>query len=112
LFENNFDKEFVKTFLIQKRGFFNWNGNFLLNFPIYSNPENSRDLLKLFDLIFSICGADSELFNDLFYAKARYDDQTYFEKLKRKCKNEILKLVIDWIVENLGLDFLMGVLIW
>jgi hypothetical protein len=82
LFKNNFDKEFVKTFLMRK----NWrNENFLLCFSDYSKPENSSDLLKLFDLIFSIFGADLELFNDLFYSRSEYDNNpTFFEKLKKK----------------------------
>jgi hypothetical protein len=64
LFKINFGEVFVKTFLMRKNTI---NENFLLRYSDYSDPENSSDLLKLFDLIFSICGADLELFNDLFY---------------------------------------------
>jgi hypothetical protein len=81
---------------------------FFLRYFVYSNPENSSDLLKLFDLIFSIFGADLELFNDLFYSRSKYDNNlTFFEKLKENYKNEELKfkLITDWIEKKLGHDF-------
>jgi hypothetical protein len=105
LFKNNFGKEFVKTFLMQK----GWkNENFLLCFSDYSKPENCSDLLKLFDFIFSIFGADLELFKDLFYSRSSWDNQTFFEKLKEKYKKENKKFesITDWIEKNLGHDFL------
>jgi hypothetical protein len=105
LFKNNFGKEFVKTFLMRKD---KWNANFLFYYN-YSEPENSRDLLKLFDLIFSICGADFDLFNDLFYSRPKYENNpTFFGKLKEnyKYENKKFKLITDWIEKNLGRDFL------
>jgi hypothetical protein len=103
---NNFGKEFVKTFLMRKGSVYN--ENFLLYFYAYSNLENWSDLLKLFDLIFSIFGADLELFNDLFYSKSKYGNQTFFEKLKENYKNENekFKSITDWIEKNLGHGFL------
>jgi hypothetical protein len=101
---NNFGKEFVKTFLMRKGSVYN--ENFLLYFYDYSDLENCSDLLKLFDLIFSICGADLELFNDLFYSKSKYGNQTFFEKLKETYEVEKLKLITDWIEKNLGHGFL------
>jgi hypothetical protein len=110
LFKNNFDKEFVKEFLMRKRGWLN--ANFFSRFSAYSKPENCSDLLKLFDLIFSICGADSELFSYLLLSKSKSklpNNQTFFMELKENYKMEEfkLKLVIDWIDKNLGHDFLI-----
>jgi hypothetical protein len=85
-----------------------WNVNFLFYYN-YSEPENCSDLLKLFDLIFSIFGADSELFNFLFFSRSGFDNNpTFFEKLKKNYKKEDkkLKLITDWIKKNLGHDFL------
>jgi hypothetical protein len=105
LLKNNFGKEFVKKNLMQKDS---GNANFLLYFYDYSDPENCSDLLKLFGLIFTICGADLELFNDLFYSRSNYYNQTFFEKLKKKYEkeNKKFKLITDWIEKNLGRDFL------
>jgi hypothetical protein len=106
LFKNNFDKEFVRTFLMQKSY---CDENFLLRYDDYSNSDKCSDLLKLFDLIFSICGADFDLFDDLFYFRSR-DGQTFFEKLEERYENENeelkLKLITDWIEKILGHDFL------
>jgi hypothetical protein len=85
-----------------------WNENFLFKSD-YSKPENCSDLLKLFSLIFSIFGADSELFNFLFFSRSGFDNNpTFFEKLKENYKNENKKLksITDWIEKNLGHDFL------
>jgi hypothetical protein len=102
LFKNNFDKKFVKKFLMQKN---NRDENFLLSrYFVYSKPENSSDLLKLLDLIFSIFGADLELFNDLFYSKSK-DNETFFKKLTKKYKTK-LNLITDWMKKNLGRNFL------
>jgi hypothetical protein len=115
LFKNNFDKKFVKKFLMQKN---NKNKNFLLSYDydyVYSNPEKSSDLLKLLDLIFSIFGADLELFTDLFYSKSK-ENQTFFEKFKRNetffenltenYNKTKLNLITDWMEKNLGRNFL------
>jgi hypothetical protein len=86
-----------------------FNANFLLLFPDYSDPYCCSDLLKLFDLIFSIFGADLELFNFLFFTRSKYYDiQTFFEKLKKKYGNgnKKFKLITDWIEKNLGRNFL------
>jgi hypothetical protein len=102
---NNFGKEFVKTFLMRKSK--GWNENFLLRSMGFSSPENSGDLLKFFDLIFSICGVDLELFNDLFYSKSKYRrNLPFFKRLKKNYETEELKLITDWIEKNLGHDFL------
>jgi hypothetical protein len=104
LFKNNFDKKFVKKFLMQKNI---WDENFLLSrylFDVYSDPENSSDLLKLFDLIFSIFGADLELFNDLFYSKSK-GNETFFDRLTKNYKTK-LNLITDWMKKNLGRNFL------
>jgi hypothetical protein len=105
LFKNNFDKKFVKKFLMQKSY---RDENFLLyHYEVYSNPENSSDLLELLDLIFSIFGADLELFKDLFYSTSKFNTQTFFEKLKEKYKDETeLNLITDWMEKNLGRNFL------
>ncbi len=105
LFKNNFDKKFVKKFLMQKN---NQNEIFLLYHDnIYSYPGNFNRLLKLLGLIFSIFGADLELFNDLFYSKPK-ENQTFFEKLTKNYKREEIKLnlITDWMKENLGHDFI------
>jgi hypothetical protein len=102
LFKNNFDKKFVKKFLMQKN---NWDKNFLSRYSVYSNPRNSSDLLKLLDLIFSIFGADLELFKDLFYSKSK-ENETFFEKLIKKYSKTELSLVTDWMGKNLGRNFL------
>jgi hypothetical protein len=103
LFKNNFDKKFVKKFLMQKN---NSDENFLLSYyGVYSKPGNSRDLLKLLDLIFSIFGADLELFNDLFYSKSK-DNETFFKRLIENYNNTKLNLVTDWMKKNLGRNFL------
>jgi hypothetical protein len=73
LFKSNFDKEFVETFLIQK---VRWNENFLLCSHVYLYPDYCSDLLNLFELIYSICGPDFELFTDLF-------NKTFLMKLNR-----------------------------
>jgi hypothetical protein len=104
LFKNNFDLEFLKSFLMRKDGY---NENFLMGYEeIYSDPENCSDLLKLFDLILSIFGTDLELFEDLFYSKSIINDQTFFEKLREKYKNKEFRFISDWIEKNLGHDFL------
>jgi hypothetical protein len=96
------DKEFVKTILSRKDGFFN------TNFPSfsydYSDPENFGDLLALLDSIFSICGADVELFKDLFCSRSGFD-RTFFMELTENYENEKSKLVTDWIEKNRGHDF-------
>jgi hypothetical protein len=102
LFKNNFDKKFVKKFLMQKN---NRDENFLSRY-VYSKPENSSELLKLFDLIFSIFGADLELFNDLFYSKPNFN-QTFFERLTEEYNDDTeLNLITDWTKKNLGRNFL------
>jgi hypothetical protein len=103
LFKNNFDKKFVKKFLMQKNIS---DQNFLLSYvySVYSKPENSSDLLKLLDLIFSIFGADLELFNDLFYSKSKRN-VIFFEKLTKNYETE-LNLITDWMKKNLGRNFL------
>jgi hypothetical protein len=87
----------------------NKNENFLLSRYdydyVYSKPEKSSDLLKLLDLIFSIFGADLELFDDLFYSKSK-DNQTFFEKLKENYNKTKLNLITDWMKKNLGRNFL------
>jgi hypothetical protein len=104
LLKNNLDKEFVKEFLMRKGMF---NNNFLLEHHlVYSDPKNSSELLVLFHSILTIFGPDSELFNDLFNSKSEGHDQTFFIKLKENYKDDELKLVIDWIENNLGHDFL------
>jgi hypothetical protein len=102
LFKNNFDEKFVKKFLMQKN---NSDENFLLSYDVYSNPGNSSDLLKLLDLIFSIFGADLELFNDLFYSKSK-DNQTFFEELTKYYNKTEINLITDWMKKNLGRNFL------
>jgi hypothetical protein len=102
LFKNTFDKKFVKKFLMQKN---NWDENFLLRYYDYSNSGNSSDLLKLLNLIFSIFGADLELFDDLFYSKSK-DNETFFEKLTEKYDKTKLNLITDWMKKNLGRNFL------
>jgi hypothetical protein len=102
LFKNNFDKKFVKKFLMQIN---NSDENFLLRYHDYSNSGKSSDLLKLLDLIFSIFGADLELFDDLFYSKSK-DNETFFEKLTEKYDEEKLNLITDWMEKNLGRNFL------
>jgi hypothetical protein len=82
-----------------------WDQNFLLSREIYSKPENSSELLKLLDLIFSIFGADLELFNDLFYSKPKYNE-TFFDKLTEKYNKTKLNLITDWMNKNLGRNFL------
>jgi hypothetical protein len=113
LFKNNFDKEFVKTFLMRKD---EWNENFLF-FSDYSKPGNSNDLLKLFDLIFSIFGAVEQFQNFLFFtrSKSEYYNQTFFVVLKEKYETEDkedkkFKLITDWIKKNLGHDFLKKII--
>jgi hypothetical protein len=103
LFKNNFDKKFVKKFLMQIN---NSNENFLLSYDVYSNPENSSDLLKLLDLIFSVFGADLELFNDLFYSKSKENNKTFFEGLTEDYNKTELNLITDWMEKNLGRNFL------
>ncbi len=96
-----FDKHFVKTILSRKDGFFNTN---FLSFSYgYSDPENLGDLLALLDSIFSICGADLELFKELFFSRSGFG-RTFFIELTENYKNEKLKLVTDWIEKNLGHD--------
>jgi hypothetical protein len=102
LFKNNFDEKFVKKFLMQKN---NKNENFLLYYEVYSNSENSSELLKLLNLIFSIFGADLELFNDLFYSKSKVNE-TFFEKLTKRYNKTELNLITDWMKKNLGRNFL------
>jgi hypothetical protein len=82
-----------------------WDGNFLLFHDVYSNPKNSSDLLKLFDLIFSVFGADLELFDDLFYSKS-YRNVTFFEKLTKRYNETKLNLITGWMKKNLGRNFL------
>jgi hypothetical protein len=94
LFKSHFDKEFIKAFLMQKSRISN--ENFLFFYKEYSKAENSRDLLELFELIFSICGADFELFNYLLKSESGQDNQTFFEKLE-KYKLEESKSIMDWI---------------
>jgi hypothetical protein len=80
--------------------------NFLLyHDDVYSKPKNSSDLLKLFDLIFSIFGADLELFNDLFYSKSEYNE-TFFDELTKNYNKTKLNLITDWMKKNLGRNFL------
>jgi hypothetical protein len=107
-FKKYFDNEFVKTLLMKK---YSDNENFLLdNCYMYISSEKVSDLLELFDTIFLIFGADFELFNDLFYLvpqhKYRNINNTFFDELKEKLKNEELNLFIDWIEKNLGHGFL------
>jgi hypothetical protein len=108
LFKNNFGKKFVKKILMRKD---RWNNeNFLLynSYSVYSKPKNCSDLLKLFDLIFSIFGADSELFKDLFHSKPELSQTSFFEKLEATYYYEEskFKLITDWIEKNLGRNFL------
>jgi hypothetical protein len=58
-----------------------------------------------------ICGADYELFDDLFYSKSIIDDQTFFDKLKENYRNKEFKLITDWVKKNLGHDFLKSQII-
>ncbi len=103
LFKNNFDKKFVKKFLMQKN---NSDKNFLLSrYSVYSNPEKSSELLKLLDLIFSIFGVDLELFNDLFYSKSKVNE-TFFEELTKRYEKTKFNLITEWIKKNLGRNFL------
>jgi hypothetical protein len=103
LFNHNFDKKFVKKFLMQKN---KWDKNFLsCRNDIYSKPENSNDLLKLLDLIFSIFGADLVLFSDLFFSKSDLNE-TFFDELIGRYKEKELFLFTDWIKKNLGDNFL------
>jgi hypothetical protein len=94
LFQNHFDKEFIKVILMRKTLISK--ENFLLFYNEYSRQGNARDLLKLLQLILSICGADFELFSDLLNSKSGRDGQTFFAKLQNY-KDEELKLIKDWI---------------
>jgi hypothetical protein len=77
----------------------------LSHYYVYSDPVKSSDLLKLLDLIFSIFGADLELFKDLFYSKSK-DNETFFEKLTKRYEETKLNLITDWMKKNLGRNFL------
>ncbi len=103
LLKINFDAEFVKEALMQTIFL---KKNFLLYFEFYSASRNSRDLLEIFDLIFEACGADFELFRNLFYSVPRSSDQTFFMKLKQNYNDDELQSVVDWIERKLGHDFL------
>jgi hypothetical protein len=75
------DKDLIKKLLMRKQCYSK--ENFLLHFyKTYSEPGNSKDLLELFELIFTIFGDDSELFDDLFHTKSSKDKKTFLGKLK------------------------------
>jgi hypothetical protein len=103
-FKFNFDKTFIKQFLMHKN-------NFQQNFLIcdfqgrYSDPANSDDLIKLFYSIFSIFNKDFELFNDLFKSKDKFG-ACFIKKLQAKYEDEKLEKLKIWLKENLGEDYL------
>jgi hypothetical protein len=107
LLKNNLDKKIIRKILILKN---NENQNFLTNSDSdYLNPEYSTDLIGLFELIFSIFGADLQLFDELFYAKTSKDESFLNELIKCyeiQIKEKELNLVLDWIKLKFGEDFI------
>jgi hypothetical protein len=104
LFKENFDKTFIKRFLMHKNN--NQQNRLVYDHEgRYSDPANSGDLIKLFNSIFSIFNKDFELFNDLLKSKDE-NGNCFIEKLSEKYNANKVEKLKNWIKENLGANFL------